>query len=49
MNIIQELEKEEGEAFRRQGNPRFGPGDTVVVNVKVIEGDRDACRPTKAL
>ncbi len=36
-NIIQELEKEQmGTEL-----PSFGPGDTVVVNVKVKEGDRE--------
>ena len=27
-------------AFYRQGIPDFGPGDTVLVNVKVVEGER---------
>ena len=41
MNIIQQLEKEQtaklsaGKEF-----PDFEPGDTVLVNVKVIEGDK---------
>ena len=41
MNLIQTLEKEQidklsaGKEF-----PDFGPGDTVLVNVKVIEGDK---------
>ena len=41
MNLIQTLEKEQldklsaGKEF-----PAFGPGDTVIVNVKVKEGDR---------
>ncbi|CAG1007838.1 50S ribosomal protein L19 [Burkholderiales bacterium] len=39
MNVIQEIEKEE---IARLGKtvPEFAPGDTVVVNVKVVEGDR---------
>ena len=39
MNIIEMLEKEE---IARLGKviPVFSPGDTVVVNVNVIEGDR---------
>jgi large subunit ribosomal protein L19 len=41
MNLIQELDKEQvaklsaGKEF-----PEFGPGDTVIVNVKVVEGER---------
>ncbi len=41
MDIIQTLEKEE--AARVLGEkkiPEFAPGDTVIVNVKVKEGDR---------
>jgi large subunit ribosomal protein L19 len=39
MNIIEELEKEE---IARLGKtiPDFAPGDTVVVNVSVVEGER---------
>ena len=39
MNLIQQLEEEE---IARLGKkiPVFAPGDTVVVNVKVIEGER---------
>lgn len=36
-NIIQQLEKEQ----LRSDIPAFGPGDTVVVNVKVKEGTRE--------
>ncbi|MEW7976484.1 MAG: 50S ribosomal protein L19 [Candidatus Sedimenticola endophacoides] len=36
-NIIQELEAEQ----MNREVPDFGPGDTVVVQVKVIEGDRE--------
>jgi large subunit ribosomal protein L19 len=36
-NIIQELEKEQ----MTKEIPAFGPGDTVVVQVKVIEGNRE--------
>ena len=35
-NIIQELEAEQLKKI-----PEFSPGDTVVVNVKVIEGNRE--------
>ena len=39
MNLIQQLENEE---IQRLGKtvPEFAPGDTVVVNVNVVEGDR---------
>jgi len=40
MNIIQELEREQMNAISaKRGVPEFGPGDTVKVMVKVIEGD----------
>lgn len=39
MNLIQEIEKEE---IARLGKtvPDFAPGDTVIVNVNVVEGER---------
>jgi large subunit ribosomal protein L19 len=39
MNLIQKIEQEE---IKRLGKdiPLFAPGDTVVVNVNVVEGDR---------
>src|SRR5918993_1148621 len=39
MDLIQQLEQEE---IQRLGKniPDFGPGDTVVVNVNVVEGER---------
>src|SRR5258707_5543516 len=39
MNIIQKLEEEE---IKRMGKklPEFSPGDTVIVNVTVVEGER---------
>jgi large subunit ribosomal protein L19 len=41
MNIIEQLEKEQATALSKKRKvPEFGPGDTVRVNVKVIEGDR---------
>jgi large subunit ribosomal protein L19 len=41
MNIIQELEKEQmAKLSAGKEIPEFGPGDTIVVNVKVVEGDR---------
>ncbi len=39
MNIIEELEREQIAASGKQ-IPDFQPGDTVIVNVKVVEGDR---------
>ena len=41
MNLIQELEKEQFDKLSAGKEiPEFGPGDTVIVNVKVVEGDR---------
>jgi len=41
MNIIQALEKEQFEKLSAGKTiPEFGPGDTVIVNVKVVEGER---------
>jgi large subunit ribosomal protein L19 len=42
MNILQKFEKthvDKATALRK--NPDFAPGDTVKVNVKVVEGDRE--------
>jgi len=40
----------ESEEIARLGKkiPDFKPGDTVVVNVNVVEATASACRPTKA-
>ena len=41
MNLIQQLEKEQFDKLAAGKEiPNFAPGDTVVVNVKVVEGDR---------
>src|SRR5246500_5467567 len=41
MNLIQELEKEQFDKLSAGREiPEFGPGDTLIVNVKVVEGDR---------
>jgi large subunit ribosomal protein L19 len=41
MNVIQELEKEQmAKLSAGKEIPDFEPGDTVLVNVKVVEGDR---------
>ncbi len=41
MNLIQQLEKEQLEKMSAGKEiPDFAPGDTLIVNVKVVEGDR---------
>ena len=41
MNIIQQLEKEQvAKLSAGKQIPDFGPGDTVLVNYKVVEGER---------
>ena len=41
MNIIEELEKEQTTALAKKRKiPEFAPGDTLKVNVKVVEGER---------
>jgi large subunit ribosomal protein L19 len=41
MNIIEQLEKEQAAALSQKRKvPEFGPGDTLRVNVKVVEGER---------
>ena len=41
MNLIQTLEKEQFDKLAATKSiPEFGPGDTVIVNVKVVEGER---------
>src|SRR6202789_813246 len=41
MNVIQQLEKEQmAKLSAGKEIPDFGPGDTVLVNVKVVEGER---------
>jgi large subunit ribosomal protein L19 len=39
MNLIEELEMEEMKRLNKDV-PDFSPGDTVIVNVNVVEGDR---------
>ncbi len=39
MNLIQTLEQEEIQRLKRE-IPGFAPGDTVIVNVNVVEGER---------
>jgi large subunit ribosomal protein L19 len=42
MNVLQELEQEQIAARTKERPiPEFGPGDTVRVNVKVVEGSRE--------
>jgi len=40
MNVIETLEAEQAARLPGSKMPEFRPGDTVVVNVKVTEGDR---------
>jgi large subunit ribosomal protein L19 len=41
MNVIQQIEKEQLEKLSAGKEiPDFAPGDTVLVNVKVVEGDK---------
>ena len=41
MNLIQQLEKEQFDKLSASKEiPDFAPGDTLIVNVKVVEGDR---------
>jgi large subunit ribosomal protein L19 len=41
MNIIEELDKEQmAKLSAGKEIPDFGPGDTIIVNVKVVEGER---------
>jgi len=40
-DIIKELEKEQ----LKTDVPEFGPGDTVLVQVRVVEGDRERLQP----
>src|ERR1700736_1086125 len=41
MNLIKELEQEQiGRLSAGKDIPDFAPGDTLLVNVKVVEGDR---------
>ena len=39
MNLIQTIEQEEIKRLKREV-PDFSPGDTVIVNVNVVEGER---------
>src|ERR1700742_4024730 len=42
MNVIQQIEKEEADRLLAQRKiPEFQPGDTVRVNVKIKEGERE--------
>jgi len=41
MNLIEQLEQEQAAALAKKRKvPEFGPGDTLRVNVKVVEGER---------
>jgi large subunit ribosomal protein L19 len=41
MNVIEQLEKEEAKRLGARKVPEFRPGDTVRVNVRIKEGDRE--------
>ena len=42
MNLLQTIEQEQVDKLvAERGVPEFGPGDTVKVSVKVVEGDRE--------
>jgi len=41
MNVIEQLEKEEAKRLSARKTPEFRPGDTVRVNVKIKEGERE--------
>ena len=42
MNLLQQIEKEQSDALAAaRAVPDFGPGDTLKVNVKVVEGGRE--------
>jgi large subunit ribosomal protein L19 len=41
MNLIQKLEAEEIAKLDAKGRPSFAPGDTLKVNVKIKEGERE--------
>ena len=41
MNVIEQLEKEEAKRLAARKVPEFRPGDTVRVNVRIKEGDRE--------
>ena len=41
MNLLQQIEQEQvAKLSAGKQSPDFAPGDTVIVNVKVVEGDR---------
>lgn len=42
MNLMQQIEKEQSDALKSaRAVPDFAPGDTLIVNVKVVEGGRE--------
>ena len=45
MDVIRSIEQE----YLRQDIPDFGPGDTVRVHVKVVEGTRERVQPFEGL
>ena len=50
MNIIAQLEKEQmAIVSAKRQVPDFAPGDTVIVNVKVVEGERSRIQAYEGL
>ena len=50
MNVIEELENQEVEKLTKTSNlPVFAPGDTLRVNVKVVEGSRERVQAFEGL
>ena len=50
MNVIQEIEQEQLKKLSAAKEiPDFGPGDTVIVNVKVVEGERSRVQASEGV
>ena len=48
MNVIDKLEKNQMDKILSERNiPEFGAGDTIKVDVKIIEGDKEEFKPLK--
>ena len=50
MNLLKQIEQEQIEKLTANKEiPDFGPGDTVIVNVKVVEGERSRLQAYEGL
>src|SRR5277367_1913595 len=50
MNLLQTIEQEQVDKLvALRGVPEFGPGDTIKVSVKVVEGDRERVQAFEGL